>query len=676
MSSEIHRTTCVLDCPDACALEVEVREGRIERIVGSQDHPDTNGFICGKVAGFADRVYHRERLLHPLRRLGAKGERRFESTSWNDAITEIRDRFKEIHSRWGGEAILPFHYGGSNGLVTDGLLDALFFSKLGASRLEKTICAVPTTEVAMGMYGKMPGVAFEDFVLSRCIVVWGANPKASNIHLVPYLRQAKKNGAFVATVDPRRNFSSEEVDLHLPVRPGTDLPVAMAMISYWEREGSLDLQFLGEWAVDLEPLLQQARAWSLEQAAAVSGVEADDIERLARELGAGSPAVIRCGWGLERNRNGGQAVAAVLAMPALLGKFGVRGGGYTMSNTGAFRFDPQSVVGSHDNTTRSINMTQLGRALGKDLEPPVKALFVYNANPAVTVPDQRAVLRGLARDDLFTVVFDQVMTDTATYADLVLPAVTFLEGRDLRGGYGSLVMGGVRPVIEPCGEARSNAAVFSALGRAMGWEDEPFLWDEETVFRRAAEAVELTGRRPDGERLEAGGAERHDFPGDTPIQFGTVHPRTADGKIHLTPAVLGPEPYRFQAPDNGFPLALITPAGSRMVNSTLGESNCPRLILDLHPGDAQVRDIHSGDQVRIFNDLGEVHAIAAINDRLRQGLVAMPKGAWRHSSLNGETSTALCPDHLNIVGGAACFNDARVEVEKIGKPPPAKGNGT
>ncbi|MGB6333995.1 MAG: molybdopterin-dependent oxidoreductase, partial [Thermoanaerobaculia bacterium] len=420
MTSEIHRTTCVLDCPDACALEVEVREGRIERIGGSQDHPDTNGFICGKVAGFADRVYHPERLLHPLRRVGAKGERRFERISWDDAITETCDRLGEIRDRWSGEAILPYHYGGSNGLVSDGLLDALFFSRLGASRLEKTICAVPTTEVALGMYGKMPGVAFEDFVHSRCIVVWGANPKASNIHLVPYLRQAKKNGAFVATVDPRRNFSTEEVDLHLPVRPGSDLPVALAMIAHWERQGSLDLDFLREQAVDLELLLERARAWSLEQAAAVAGVEALDIERLARELAAGSPAVIRSGWGIERNRNGGQAVAAVLAMPALLGKFGVRGGGYTMSNTGAFRFDPTTVVGPLADTTRSINMTRLGRALGKDLEPPVKGLFVYNANPAVTVPGQRSILRGLARDDLFTVVFDQVMTDTAAYADVVL----------------------------------------------------------------------------------------------------------------------------------------------------------------------------------------------------------------------------------------------------------------
>ena len=273
---------------------------------------------------------------------------------------------------------------------------------------------------------------------------------------------------------------------------------------------------------------------------------------------------------------------------------------------------------------------------------------------------------GLAPNNLtgaqLQVVFEQVMTDTAAYADVVLPAVTFFEGRDLRGGYGSFVMAGVRPVIEPQGEARSNVAVFSALGRAMGWKDEPFSWDEETVFGKVTEAVEMTGRRPDGNRLEAGGCERHDFPGEAPIQLDTVHPRTADGRIHLAPAVLGSEPYRFQATDDGLPLALITPAGSRMVNSTLGESNYPRLSVDLHPRDAEARGIHSGDQVRVFNDLGEVQCVAAINQRLRPGVAAMPKGAWRHASLNGETSTALCPDHVNVVGGGACFNDARVEV--------------
>ncbi len=281
--------------------------------------------------------------------------------------------------------------------------------------LEKTICAAPTTEVAKGMYGKMPTTAFQDFPLARCIVIWGANPKASNIHLVPYLREAKSRGTFIAVVDPMRNFSEAEVDLHLPLLPGTDLPVALAMIDHFVRTGLLDETFVEHNVVELEPLFDQAQTWSLDRAAEVSGVPAQSIQELAEIYAQSEPALIRCGWGLERNRNGGQAVAAVLALPALLGKFGVRGGGYTMSNSGAFSFDRQQLLGEMDEETRSLNMTQLGRWLNDPLEPPVKSLFVYNANPVATVPDQNAVLRGLSRTDLFTVVFDQVVTDTAAF---------------------------------------------------------------------------------------------------------------------------------------------------------------------------------------------------------------------------------------------------------------------
>lgn len=662
----VRSTSCPLDCPDTCALEVEVRQGRVRAIRGRRDHPDTAGFICGKVAGFGRRLEHPERLLHPMRRVGAKGEGRFERLSWSAAIEEIASRYREIRRRWGGEAIVPFHYGGSNGVLTDGLLDTLFFHHLGASRLERTLCAAPTTEVALDMYGKMPGVAFADYPAARCIVIWGANPKASNIHLVPYLRAAKRNGAFIAAVDPRRNFSADEIDLHLPVRPGTDLPVALAMIELWRREGRLDRDFLAAAAVELEPLLAAASRWTPGAAAAVAGVEAVDVERLARVFADSSPAVVRCGWGLERNRNGGQAVAAVLALPALAGKFGRRGGGYTLSNNGAARVARERVLGTLDGgERRRLNMTQLGRWLRRTEPPPVKALFVYNCNPVATVPDQGAVIEGLSRADLHTVVFDQVMTDTARFADLLLPAVTFLEGHDLRVGYGSYVVGGVRPVVSPRGEARSNPRVFAELSRAMGFAHPALGWSEEEIFRRVAATVELSGRRPDVERLVEGGSESHDFPGAGPVQFESVFPRTADGKIHLTPGVLGPAPYLFQAPAAGPPLALITPASSKLISSTLGEYNYRRLELEIHPRDAAGRGLTGGDTVRVFNERGEVHCVARISDRVPPGVVSMPKGAWRRASLNGVTATALCPDHVNVVGGGACFNDARVDVERL-----------
>lgn len=650
-----------MDCPDTCSLEVAVTANAVERIRDSRSHAATNGFICSKVARFGERLDHPRRLLRPMRRAGPKGSGRFAPISWPDALAEISSRFQRIVDAWGGEAILPYHYGGSNGFLTDGLLDRLFFARLGASRLALTICAAPTGAVATGMYGKMPGVAFDDYVHSECVVIWGANPKASNIHLVPFLREAKQRGAFVAVVDPRQNFSASEVDLHLPVLPGTDLPVALSMIRLFHEEGYLDRAFLDRWCDGLEPLLAAAAAWPVERAAAVSGVPAQDIRRLAGVYAERSPAVIRCGWGVERNRNGGQAVAAILAMPALVGKFAVRAGGYTLSNTGALRFDPTDVLDVPAQPTRIINMTELGAVLHDDVAP-IKGLFVYNCNPAATVPDQNAVLRGLAREDLFSVVFDQVMTDTAVYADLLLPATTFLEHWDLRRGYGNYVVGAVRPVIAPRGEAKSNVEVFAALGRAMGWSDDAFHWDDQTAFQRVAQSLQL-----DVDALREGQIISL-FREQSPVQFGTIFPGTSDGKVHLTPSELGPKPYVYNPVDaKQFPLALISPATSKMISSTLGEFNFDELFAELHPGDARRLGIGDGDRVRVYNDLGEVICRARVGRGVRAGVVYIPKGAWRHSSENGQTSTALCPATLNVVGGGACFNDARVAVERVGR---------
>ena len=669
MTTTVKTTTCPLDCPDGCALDVEVTDGRVARIGANAESPHTAGFICGKVTGFGKRLYHPERILHPMRRVGPKGAGGFERISWDEAIDTVAGNLRAIAERWGGEAILPFHYGGSNGLLTDEFLDYLFFSKLGASRLAKTICALPATQVALGMYGKMPGVAFSDYPQAKAIVVWGANPRGSNIHLVPYLKEARRRGAWIALVDPRRTLGPGEIDLHLPVLPGQDLPLALALIERWRESERLDLEFIAGHADGHEPLLDRAAEWPLERAAEVSGVGVAAIAELADRLAGGNPALIRCGWGLERNRNGAQAIAAVLSIPALLGKFGVRGGGYTLSNNGAVEFDRDEVIGPLRWNTRSLNMSQLGRLLGDGLEPPlkppIKALFVYNANPAATVPEQQAVLRGLAREDLFTVVHDQVMTDSARWADIVLPAVTFLEGHDLRAGYGSYMLGGVVPVVEPEGEAVSNMALFSELGRALGFEDEAFRLSDGELLRRAAAAVSLPGEQVDPELIAAGGQQTYGFDGAPPIQLATSFPLTADGKIHLTPTVLGSEPYRWLPPDEDWPLAMVSPASQRLITSTLGESNLERLAVTLHPDEAAARGLAAGERVRVLNQRGEVHCRLKLSDAIRPGVAAIPKGAWARASLNGLTATALCPDDGQVVGGAACFNDARVEVQAL-----------
>jgi len=656
----------MMDCPDTCGLEVTVTKGRIQKIRGASDHPLTDGFICDKIARFDRRVYHEERLLYPMRRTGKKGEGQFVRISWDEAIAAITVRFKDIVRQWGGEAILPYHYGGSNGLLGDQFLDDFYFAALGASRMAKTLCAAPSTEVAMGMYGRMPGVAFEDYPLAKCIIIWGANPKATNIHLVPLLRQAKKNGAFIAAVNPVRTFSTQEIDLHLPVFPGADLPVALAMIRLWKGAERFDFKFLQQHAEGWEPLLTAADQWTVERAAKEARVDPQAIRTLAQVYAESSPAVIRTGWGTERNRNGGQALAAILAMPALLSKFGVPGGGYTMSNSGAAQLDVAKIFGVPPWQTRIINQTQLGAVLTEDLQPPIKGLFIYNCNPAVTAPDQNAILRGLAREDLFTVVFEQVLTDTCHYADILLPAVTFLEQQEIRRSYGNYVVGGVQPVIPPRGEAKPNEEVFAALGRAMGWIHEPFTWTTDDCMRKVAEALQLGRQAADLSTFQTGKNQQYDFPGATPIQFATVLPRTSDQKAHLTPTVLGKNPFRYQpVRKDSFPLALISPGNNKMITSTLGEFNYPELRLTIHPTDAAMRGIHEGDRVRIFNELGEVLCRAQISPRIREGVVSLPKGAWRKSSRNGLTATALCPAHINEVGGGACFNDARVEVAKL-----------
>jgi anaerobic selenocysteine-containing dehydrogenase len=663
-----------MDCPDSCELDVIVAEGKITRIQAApaerSAHPNTQGFICDKLGKFDRRVYHDTRILHPLRRIGPKGEARFERISWDEAISTIAKEFRAIIARWGAEAILPYHYDGSNGLLSHDFLDAYLFAKLGASRLARTLCAAPATAVAMGMYGKMPGVAFQDYPAAKAILIWGANPKYSNIHLVPYLRQARKNRAFVVAIDPIRNFSSAEIDLHLPVYPGADLPVALAMIRRWDEAGRLDRVFLSRHADGLEPLLAAASEWSVERAAAEARVPARAIEELARVFAASSPAVIRVGWGIERNRNGGHALAAVMAMPALLGKFGVRGGGYTLSNSGAAKLDVAKLFGADSPparwATRELNMSQLGRLLTDGIAPPVKSLFIYDCNPAATAPDQNAILRGLAREDLFTVVHEQVMTDTARYADILLPAVTFLEQHEIKRSYGSYIIGGVQPAIDAQGEARPNEWVFARLARALGFTDEPFGWDTATCMRKVASALSLSGQPCDPAPALNGGVQGYPFPGGGPVQFGSVRPLTPDSKAHLTPTALGPAPFQYlPVIRDGFPLALVSASNNKMISSTLGEFNYPELWLTINPADAAARGISERDEVRVFNELGEVRCRARISDRMRDGVCGLPKGAWRNSSRNGQTATALCPQHVNDVGGGACFNDARVQVERV-----------
>jgi len=658
------RTACPLDCPDACTLDVTVENGRVHKIDGGDDNPVTNRFICAKVRRFGERVYSEERLRYPAVHKGAKGHGTFERVSWTEALDLVALKMREIKAARGGEAILPYYYGGSNGLLTQSTNDAELWRRFGTSRLATTICAAPTGAANLALYGKMPGVSYEDYPEAKLIVLWGVNPSASGIHLIPYLRQAQAAGATLVVIDPRRTSLAKKADLHLAPRPGTDLPLALALHRVLFEEGHADAAFLAAHTDGADRLRDAARPWTIEKAAAEAGIEAADLRRLADLYVASSPALVRCGWGLERNRNGGSAAAAVLALPSVAGKFGVRGGGYSMSNSTAFGLKSAQWLDTPEPDTRLVNMNQLGRALLDYTDPPVDMLFVYNCNPLATAPDQNRVLQGLQRPDLFTVVFEQVMTDTARYADVILPATTFLEQYDIARSYGPITLQLVRPVIEPCGEARTNAQVFSELAERLGVGTAE---DELDTLLRITARMDGTGK----ELMERGSATPPY--GGRPVQFVDVFPLTADRKVHLFPEeIAGDAPaglYGFQTDPatDGFPLALISPATEKTISSTLGELRERAAMLHIHPADAAERGIVQSDAVRVFNALGELHCPANLTPDIRRGTVAFSKGVWRKNTYNGSTSNALVPDSLTDLGAGACFNDARVQVALLGR---------
>ncbi len=656
-------TACPFDCPDACSLEVRVEDGRVVKIDGSHANPYTAGYICAKVRRFPEAVYGPDRVLHPLRRVGNKGEGRFERISWDQTLGEIAERMAAVRTAGGGEAILPLCYGGSNGLLTHDAVDARLFRRLGASRLAPTVCAAPTRRVATALYGRMAGVAPQDFRYSRLIVVWGTNPSASGIHLVPPIRDARAAGAKLVVIDPRRTPLAKQADLHLAVRPGTDLAVALALHRHLFHTGAADLEFLRSATDGWEELERRAEGWTFERAAEVSGVPAADLEAFAAWYAEISPAVIRVGWGSERNRNGGSATAAVMALPAVAGKFGVRGGGYLQNNSGIWnhQIDGAGTIAEPEPATRLINMNKIGEVL-LEAEPPVELLFIYNCNPAMTLPNQEKVLRGFAREDLFTVVFDPFLTDSALWADIVLPATTFLEHQELTRSYGAMLLQDAPAVADRVGEARPNYEVFGELLERLGLARADDAVAPEALRAKLLGASDATWRALDREAVA--------FPpfGSTPIQMVDELPRTPDRKIHLFPADLDAEApgglYGFL--DNrsnlGFPLTLLSPATGKTISSSLGQLVKEPAAVDLHPDDAEARGLESGAAVRVWNDLGEVHCLLRVTTEVRPGVASLAKGFWARHTANGRTANALAPDTLTDLGGGACFNDARVEV--------------
>jgi anaerobic selenocysteine-containing dehydrogenase len=650
------------------------------RVRGSHTNPYTNGVVCAKVAqSYPDFVHGPGRLRTPLRRAGRKGEGRFERISWDEALDLIHDRVTAVIAAHGPQAVLPLNYAGPHGMLAGGSMDLRFFHRLGATLLDRRpLCGGVRTEAWVGTFGPVPGIRPEQVAHARLIVAWGNNVTWSNLHLTPVVNRARKAGARLVVVDPRRTKIAEQADLHLPLRPGTDVVVAWAVAVELERRGGLDRAFIERHVQGFDTFMERARRYPPAVAARIAGVPEAAIVQLAEWLHTLSPAAISVGNGLERNRNGGSGIRAVFALPALAGKLGVSGGGLVNGAGFAFPKTPRRLQRPDlvPPGTRTLNIVDVGRHLtDPGLAPPIQAMFVYNHNPLVVHPDQNRLRRGLAREDLFVVGCDVVMTDSLAWADVVLPAATHFEHDDLYAAYGQHWLQRAEPVIPPQGEALPNTEIFRRLAARFGFTEPAFKASDAELMDEAVDGADprLGGLRPSA--LPADRALAMTVGGADAILFRNVFPRTPSGKVELHSTYLG-ERYGARLPDYRpldapYPLALVSPASDRRITSTFGglapSDGTPPL--EMHPDDARARGLRDGAWVRVWNDLGEVRLPLAVTDVVPPGVVASLKGAWLRTSDNGQTVSALCPaDHADIAEGA-CFNDARVEVEAAAPPP-------
>lgn len=681
-TTETRYSVCPHDCPDTCRMQLEVRDGRAVSIRGDARHPFTRGFLCVKVNNYLDRVYSPERVLYPMRRVGAKGDGRFERVSWDAALDLIATRFEQIAATDGPESILPYSYAGTMGALGYASMDRRFFHRLGASLLGRTICSEAGVAGYRYTIGAMVGTDPEEIANARLILLWGTNTVSTNVHLVPFIKEAKRRGARVVLIDPHRTRTAALADEVLLIRPGTDAALALAMMHAICRDDLIDRDYVERHTVGFPELRARLAQHTPEWAAEQTGIPGDTIERLARAYATTRPAAIRINYGMQRHANGGMAVRTVACLPALVGAWRDPAGGILLSTSGSFGFNgaklerPDLIQGK----PRTINMVRLGDALTA-AEPPVKALFVYNANPLAVAPNQRDVLAGVRREDLFLAVHEQVMTDTCRYADVVLPATTILEQLDVHRAYGHLYVQLSEPAIAPLGEAKPNTELFRLLAARMGFDEPCFRDTDEELVRQA-----LDSRRPSMagityEYLKEHGCARLNV--DRPFApFAEGGFRTPSGKCELyseraardghdpLPCYTPPAESRQADPALAarYPLQLVSAAAHHFLNSTF--SHLPkhrrlegRPTIELHPTDAAARSIADGDRVRAFNDRGQAWFWAQVGDTVPPGVASHSSIWWLRDSPNGANVNALTSDRLADMGGGATFHDNLVQVE-------------
>jgi anaerobic selenocysteine-containing dehydrogenase len=708
MKQVVH-AACPHDCPDACGVLITVENGRATRIQGDPAHPVTRGFLCAKVAKYLDRVYSPGRVLYPLRRVKPKGPAKaagallaagavlndgqddgFVRISWDEAL---------------GEIVTRFSYGGTLGVLNNASMDRRFFHRLGASQLDRTICSTAGEAGLIAVFGGKIGTEPEQFRHSRCILVWGTNVHANNVHLWPFIEEARRQGGKLIVIDPYATRTARCADWYLPIHPGTDLALALAMMHVIIREHLEVSDYVARHTHGFERLREHVEACTPEWAAGWTGISAEDIRRLAREYATAKPAAIRLGYGVQRGENGGQAIRGICMLPCLTGSWKDVGGGLQLSTSALFPLDkaglerPDLMQKALGRPARIINMVELGGVLEKLADPPVKALFVYNCNPAAVCPDHNAVVKGLSRPDLFTVVHEQFLTDSCDYADIVLPATTFFEHKDLQGSYGTYFLQLSRQAIEPVGESRRNFEVFAELGRRMGFS--------ESCFRESADdAIDLalsTGNPRlagiDRQRLEREGHARLNFaagtsvsPGEPPpahtqnndapfLPFANGNFQTPSGKAEFSSEALAAEGADalpvFRAPresrhsgNRRFTLELLPRKPEHCLNTTFcnlpGHQRLePEPALEMNPLDAAARGIGDGARVRVYNDRGEMVLPARLDASVQRGM-AVARLGWAKLAPGGVNVNVLTSQRLTDLGRGATFYSTLVEVEPSG----------
>lgn len=699
-STKTVHTVCSHDCPDSCGVlvTVDTLTGRAIKVQGDPAHPVTRGFLCGKVAKYLDRVYAPDRLLYPMRRKAGVAKsplvrgrelEAFERISWDEALDKIAAKLNAISKEFGPESILPYSYAGTIGQLGFGSMDRRFFYRLGASQLDRTICSTAGGTALTSVYGIRLGTTPQDFAHAKFIIAWGANIHGNNIHLWPFVEEARRNGARLIVIDPYRTRTAALADEHLAINPGTDGLLALAMMHVIFRDGLEDREYLAACATGAAELKAHAlmAEHSPENAAGITGITSEVIERLARSYAAAKPAAIRLNYGIQRSENGGTASRAVCMLPLVTGSWKRRGGGLQLSTSGSFPFNqaklqmPELMLESPlGRVARTINMSQLGGALTEVSGPPVKALFVYNSNPAAVAPNQNAVIQGMARADLFTVLHEQFFTDTADYADILLPAPTFLETKDVQGAYGHIFAQVSQQAIEPLGEVRNNVAVFSELARRMGFSEPCF---DDTVDDLIDQVLDSKSPWFAGITRESLEREGH-MPLALPVNAeGVALPfssvdwfRTPSGKGELLPVPEFHAPVESRAANSvEYPLEFLPRKADNYMNSTFANQpthqrmeSATAGILEMHADDAAARGVAAGDSVEVFNARGSITLVAKPSAKVGRGVVAA-RMDWAKlgSDLSGRGANvnALTSERLTDLGGGATFYSTLVEVRRV-----------